>query len=120
MLAIADLLLSIYHSAVYLFIIFDRSIENSKLLNRMSFSWLTVLILSHYLQLSLDSFCVFLTVVFSIDRLYAVIKPVHIESFFIHRHPKRIALVGYLVVLTILIIKFYFKIDLKLEYIKSR
>lgn len=120
MLAIADLFLSIYHSTVYLVTIFNSWFQCKKIIDELNVSSLIFLILCHYLQLSLDAFCVFLTVVFSIDRLYAVIKPVHIESFFVHRHPKRIALVGYLVVLTILIVKFAFKSDLKLAVIESK
>ncbi|RNA02464.1 hypothetical protein BpHYR1_040163, partial [Brachionus plicatilis] len=47
------------------------------------------------------AFCVFLTLVLSIDRLYAIKKPIKSKVFFTYRFPKRIALSGYLFILFI-------------------
>lgn len=49
-----------------------------------------------YIFRSIDTFCVFLTLVLSIDRLYAITNPIKSKSFFTYRYPKQIALVGYL------------------------
>lgn len=55
-----------------------------------------------YVVSSIDAFCVFLTLVLSIDRLYAIKRPIKSKMFLTYRFPKRIALLGYL---TLLIIK---------------
>ncbi|CAF1055924.1 unnamed protein product [Brachionus calyciflorus] len=54
-----------------------------------------------YVVSSIDAFCVFLTLILSIDRLYAIKRPIKSKMFFTYRFPKRIAASGYLLILLI-------------------
>lgn len=63
-------------------------------------SWITCYF-TDYIVNSLDAFCVFLTLILSVDRLYAIIRPIQNKMFFTYRYPKRIAVFGYLALLAI-------------------
>lgn len=54
-----------------------------------------------YVVSSIDAFCVYLTLVLSIDRLYAIKKPIKSKMFLTYRFPRRIAILGYLTILLI-------------------
>lgn len=64
------------------------------------YSWFTCYF-TDYIVNSLDAFCVFLTLILSVDRLYAIIRPIQNKMFFTYRYPKRIAVFGYLALLAI-------------------
>ena len=45
-----------------------------------------------YIVGSIDAFCVFITLVVSVDRLYAIIRPIRIRDFATYRYPRLIVL----------------------------
>ena len=94
LLAVADL--------TFCFIVFvNYSIVNSNPNRALyDFSRLTCY-LTDYIVSSFDALSVYLTLILSIDRLYAITKPIKIKTFFTNLYPKRVALFGYLLLLTI-------------------
>lgn len=57
--------------------------------------------LTDYIMQTLDSFCVILTLIVSLDRFYAIINPVKLRLTFINRHPKNVAALCFLVLLVV-------------------
>lgn len=57
--------------------------------------------LTDYVVHSIDSFCVFLTLILSIDRLYAIMHPIKSRFFLTYRYPKKITVVTYVILLCI-------------------
>lgn len=99
-MAVADLIYSIIVFVNYLIIC------NNPMLDLDHLSWITCHF-TEFIVNSLDTFCVFLTLLLSVDRLYAIMNPIKSKIFFTNRHPKLIALIGYLVLLVIRSPEFY-------------
>lgn len=55
-----------------------------------------------YIFHSLEALTAFLTLILSVDRLYAILRPMRIKSFFTYLYPKRIVLLVYVIILAIL------------------
>ena len=51
-----------------------------------------------YIHYTLDACSVYLTLILSIDRLYAIIRPMRVKNFFIYQYPRRVVLIGFLVI----------------------
>lgn len=47
---------------------------------------------------TIDAFCVLLTLLVSIDRLYAILYPIKVRQFFTNRYPKRVAFIALIIV----------------------
>lgn len=94
LLAVADLFFSAIVFLNY-FVVYNN--PSSALYD---LSWLTCYF-TDYVVNTLDAFCVFLTLILSVDRLYAITMPIKSKIFFTYRYPKRIAVFGYLALLII-------------------
>jgi hypothetical protein len=57
--------------------------------------------LTDYVVNSIDSFCVFLTLILSIDRLYAITNPIKARFFLTYKFPKQITAITYLALLIV-------------------
>lgn len=95
-LAGADLLFSIITFINYA-IIFNNPSRAIFDLN-----WLTCHLID-YVIATLDAFCVFLTLILTIDRLYAIVKPLKIKQFVTHMYPRRLSLACLLVFMLLLL-----------------
>lgn len=69
-------------------------------LNLKNLSW-TPCYFTEFLYHYIDTFSIILTLILSVDRFYAVIKPFDIKFFLTYRQPKKIVI---LIALTILIL----------------
>lgn len=69
-----------------------------------------------YIFQSLNVYSVFLTLIMSVDRLYAIVKPMKIKMFFLSRHPKQTVIFVYLSILVILVSECFFKLRKKLDH----
>jgi hypothetical protein len=58
----------------------------------LDLSWLTCH-LTDYITHTLDAFCVFVTLIVSIDRYYAIVQPIKNKTLITNRYPKQISLV---------------------------
>lgn len=94
LLAVADLAFSVIVFTNYYIVL------NNHTYALYDLSWMTCYF-TDYVVNSLDAFCVFLTLVLSVDRLYAIMKPIQSKTFFTYRYPKQIAVFGYLALLAI-------------------
>lgn len=63
-------------------------------------SWATCF-LTDYVYESLNALGVLLTLIFSIDRMYAVLRPIKIKMFITYRYPRSLAAITYIGVLLI-------------------
>jgi hypothetical protein len=57
--------------------------------------------LTDYIVCAVDTFCVFLTLVLSLDRLYAIVRPIKVRQFFTNLYPRQISAVCLAVLLVI-------------------
>jgi len=57
--------------------------------------------LTDYVVHSIDSFCVFLTLILSVDRLYAIMNPIKARFFVTYRFPKLITTSCFIVLLSV-------------------
>ena len=48
---------------------------------------------------SVDAFSVYITLILSVDRLYAIVKPIQIRTFVTHQYPKRLVAIVYTLLL---------------------
>lgn len=63
-------------------------------------SWITCHLNVFVLDI-LSSYCIFLTLILSTDRLYAILKPLKIKLFFTHLYPKQTAAICFFALLAI-------------------
>ena len=77
-------------------IVFAISPEEGKMLHDLS---LIPCFFFEYSVNSIDAFCVFLTLLLSIDRLKAILDPINSRLFFTNRYPKRITLTSLIIIL---------------------
>ena len=54
-----------------------------------------------YFVHAIDSFCVIITLIVSLDRFYAIIKPIRLRSLFTNRYPKQISAACFLALLLV-------------------
>lgn len=57
--------------------------------------------LTDYVVHSIDSFCVFLTLILSVDRLYAIMNPIKARFFVTYRFPKLITMISFIILLSV-------------------
>jgi cytochrome c-type biogenesis protein CcmH/NrfF len=57
--------------------------------------------INEYLVNCIDAFCVFLTLLLSIDRLKAILDPINSRLFFTNRYPKRITFTSLIIIMII-------------------
>ena len=57
--------------------------------------------LTDYVVNSIDSFCVFVTLILSIDRLYAIKNPIKARFFITYKFPKQITAITYIALLIV-------------------
>lgn len=99
--AVADLIYSTIVFINYLIIFNDANLDLSQL------SWVLCQFTEFVLNI-IDSYCIFLTLTLSFDRLYAILKPLKIKLLFTYLHPKRTATIGFFTLLVVKLPELFF------------